>query len=212
MTTRMEAALAAAVVLGLAVAYGVGRSAHARAARHDRPAAVTPTPTSPPPAATAATAAVLPFADARSGITLAYPAAWHAVPAKTAELSVAAPAAPAVLSLDVPPMPYHPFYIPLAMVQSSYLDDLRHKRLPDAVVQESTDVTVAGATARRLTARGHAAPGVAVAPPGTACVDTAVLIVHDRQVYILSCDSTAAAAPVARAALDAAAASVHWTK
>jgi hypothetical protein len=149
--------------------------------------------------------AVRRFTDNAAGITLTYPASWSPSTGKTAELAVADPACGATLSLDVPAMSFHPMFIPLGIVASRYVDALRESNLPDAAVQETADLTVSGATARRVTAKGHACGGAV-------CIDTAVVMVHKGQVFILSCDSDPASQAAARSALDATVASVRWTK
>ena len=205
MTTRVRSALLVAtlVLAGVSIdvcakARAAGRRLSAEAARPvDLPVAR--------PAGRAATG-VRTFADPATGISLAYPAGWRARPARTAELSVAAPAGRASLSLDVPAMPWHPPFIPVGVVTSRYVDAFRQDQVPDATITATVDLKVAGATARRVTARGHAKAG------GCVCDDSAVVIVHAGQVYILSCDSDDAGAATARATLDAAVASVKWTK
>ena len=146
------------------------------------------------------------YADPASGIRFGYPSSWTPVPAKTAVLAVASPAGVgcASLCLDVPPMTWHPPMIPMGIVTSRYIDDLRREQIPDAQVQQSSDVNVSGASARRVTARGHES--------GRVRVDDAVILVHRGQIYILSTDSDDASAPAARAVLDAAVASVQWGK
>jgi hypothetical protein len=193
MTTRVWSAL----LIGSAVVTGASLDLRtkARAAAH-KPCAVT---------TVAALGGTRPFVDAKSGIALNYPTAWHNQPAKTAELAVACPACDAALQLDVPAMGWHPPFIPVGLVTTRYVDALRQSDVPDAAVQETADVQVSGATARRVTCRGHDRKGCP-------CIDTALVIVHSGQVYILSCDSDDAGAPTARRALDAAAASVRWTK
>jgi hypothetical protein len=189
MTTRVWSAVAVCAVAASAIAFDLNRQARA-ARRLAQPASSVGTCT---------------FADPRSGIALCYPAAWQPLPAKTAELAVAAPAGRSSLSLDVPAMGWHPPFIPVGLVTTRYVDALKQDQLPDAAVQETVDLKVAGATARRVTTRGHG-------HDGAVCIDTAIVIVHSGQVYILSCDSDDAGTPVARHALDAAAASVRWTK
>ncbi len=194
MTTRVWSALAVAAVVVAGVSIDLTHQARA-AARRSRPAELGPS----------VAAGTRTFADPRSGICLTYPAAWHHQPARTAELAVADPTGRLSLSLDVPAMSWHPPFIPVGLVSSRYVDALRQDQLPDGVVRETADLKVAGATARRCTVAGHA-------KAGAAAVDTAVVIVHGGQVYILSCDSDAAGAAAARRVLDAAVASVQWTK
>ena len=198
MTTRVWSALLTAAVVTAGVSAGIVHQARGAAARRLL--------ARQPHAAVALPAAAATFADPSSGITLCYPTAWRATKAKTAELAVSAPAGIATLSLDVPTMTVHPWFIPIGMVTTKYVEALRQNTVPDAAVQETADLTVSGATARRVTARGHAAAG------GAVCVDTAVVMVHKGQVYILSCDSDDATRPAAQSALDATLASVKWTK
>ncbi len=191
MTTRVWSA----VLVGAVVIMGVSLDLRGKA----RAAARKPSPAAPVAVGTCT------FTDPKAGIALCYPAAWHPRPAKTAELAVACPSCSASLQLDVPAMDWHPPFIPVGMVTAKYVEALKQSDLPDAAVQETTDLKVAGATARRVTTRGHARSG-------TPSVDTAVVIVHAGQVFILSCDSDDAGSATARHALDAATASVRWTK
>lgn len=187
MSKRMAITLATAVALAAGTTIGVARP------RHHSPT---------PPASTPTGQA---FTDAGGTIMLTLPAGWHRTAAKTAEVAVAAPAGSATLAVDVPAMSVHPWYIPVGLVASGYVDAMRKGAVPDAVVQQSADLTVAGATARRLVIAGHDRGGAAVA-------GVAVLMIHDRQVYIVSCDSDAATASPARETVDRVAASVRWLK
>ena len=193
MTARLASALAMVGVLATGVSIVVARQG--RAERH-----------AAAPVVAVAGPATRAYTDKAGGVTVAYPAGWHATTAATAELSVADPAETVTLRLDVPAMPFHPPFIPVGLVATRYVEALRQAQVPDAKATESADLAVPGATARRVTAAGHAAGGA------TACVDTAVILVHKGQIYLLSCDSDAAHAPAARAALDAAVASVRWGK
>ena len=190
MTTRVWSAVAVAAVALGAITFDLNRQARAAARRAVQSASSVGTRT---------------FADPKSGIALSYPAAWHAQSARTAELAVGDPTGHATLSLDVPAMGWHPPFIPVGLVASRYVDALKQDQLTDGTVQETVDLKVTGATARRVTTRGHG-------HGGAACTDTALVIVHGGQVYILSCDSDDAGTSVARGALDAAASSLRWTK
>ena len=189
----------------VAVLLAVAAAATADHRYRARMAAVRPHPS--PVAVVRPTVTVCTFADPASGIAISYPAGWHPTTSTTAELAVTDPVGTAMLSLDVPAMTFHPIFIPLGVVASRYVADLRRAALPDAAVQETADLTVAGASARRVTARGHRPGGT-----GGPCVDTAVVIVHKGQVYILSCDCDAADQQATRSVLDAAVASVRWTR
>ena len=194
MTARVWTAVAMIAVIAVGVSIDLTRQARA-AARGLRASAAVST----------AEHDLRPFVDSKSGISLCYPTAWRHQSAATAELAVAAPAGQACLSLDVPAMSWHPIFIPIGLVASRYVEDLRHGRMVDGTVTETVDLKVAGATARRVTTRGHDRAGATA-------VDTAVVIVHAGQVYILSCDSDAPGAPLARRTLDVAVGSVRWTK
>ena len=85
-----------------------------------------------------------------------------------------------------------------------YVDDLRKNEIPDAKVEETADLKVAGAPARRVKCHGHA--------KDKDTYDVAVAAVHNDRVYIFSCDSDTDGYETARAALDAAVASVEWIK
>ena len=200
MTIRSGSAL---LLCGLSAAF-VGVERH----RHVKP----PAPYPPHPAVVIVAAAAEPtvcmYTDAASGIRFGYPSTWVPEKAKTAVLAVEAPARVgcASLCLDVPPMPLKlrlPM-IPMGLVTSHYVEDLRKGQIPDAQVQESVDVSVPGASARRIVARGH--------ENGRVRIDDAVFLVRRGQVYILSTDSDDKGAAAARAALDSAVASVQWAK
>ena len=179
----------------------------------------TPPPAAPPLAAASSHpastgAAVAPpqvFDDATDGIRFTYPGGWTAEPTPSGSTRLQTVARPgavdggsATLSLDVPQLPAHiPGFLPIGLIAGGYVDDVR-KRLPDAT-GTPREVTVPGATARRVTSAGHDAAG-------RSTTDDAVLLVHDDRVYILAVDADPAARPAATAALDAAVASLHWTR
>ncbi len=169
----------------------------------------TPAATMTPPVPTTRPTAAMPqvFDSTAAGIHLAFPAAWTARPAtgSTVFKAAAPPAADggsATLTLDVPTLPAHiPGFLPIGLIVNGYVEDVK-KRLPDAT-GTPREVTVADATARRVTLAGHDAAG----RPST---DDAVLMVHADRVYILSADSDPAGRAAATAALDAAVGSIRW--
>jgi len=87
---------------------------------------------------------------------------------------------------------------------NGYVDDLRKNEIHDAKVEETADLRVAGAPARLVKCHGH--------DKGKDAYDVAVAVVHSDRVYIFSCDSDGDGYETARAALDAAVASVEWIK
>jgi hypothetical protein len=149
------------------------------------------------------------FEDKNAGIRLTYPGDWQPEKAQTALLDVAAPEADnkgySSLSLDIPKLPWHPpGFITCGEVESGYVDDLKKNQIHDAKVDENVKITVPDSSARRVKCSGH--------EDGKTMIDVAVLIVHADRVYILSCDSDDAGYVAARAALDAAVASIQWVK
>jgi hypothetical protein len=189
--------------------------------RHATPAAIAPAVTRPALQAKATlspqhVAATVPasqpvatYANTSAGICLSYPANWKPEKAKTAAFAVAGPTGTtrgySSLSLDIPKMPWHiKDMIPMMVVAHDYVSDLRQNQIPDAQVQQETDITVPGASARRITCAGH--------ENGKTSIDVAVILIHADQVYILSADSDDAGRMAARHAIDDAVASLKWTK
>jgi hypothetical protein len=148
------------------------------------------------------------FEDKKLGIRFKYPQSWQPEKAQTAAFDVAAPAdnkGYSSLSLDVPHLPPHiPGMITPRMVTDGYVDDLRKHEIHDAKVDEAVDLKCAGAPARRVKCSGH--------ENGKAMTDVAVAIIHNDRVYIFSCDGDPDGYNAARAALDAAVASIEWIK
>ena len=150
------------------------------------------------------------FDDPKDGIRFVIPAGWTpqcGTSQSTTRVRVLAPPGGdgwAVLTLDVPPLPPHiPGLIPVGMVASGYVDDEK-KRIPDVTGPAPVTVTVPDARARRVALAGHDAAGAVT-------TDEAVVIVHADRIYILSVDAGPGGQPAARAALDAALASIAWT-
>ena len=151
-------------------------------------------------------AAVRPFADAVSGVAFDLPATWSIGPTSgTTKLRATDPTGSSVLTLDVPSLPFHiPGMIPLGLVVSGYVDDEK-KQLAGVTASPPAAVSVTDAKARRSTLTGTDAAGRTV-------IDDAFLVVHGDAVFVLSVDSSPAARPAARAALEAAVASIRWTR
>jgi hypothetical protein len=171
-------------------------------------AAATTAPTTAPAAPPTTAPAPLATFD-KDGVKFCYPANWPGAPAKTAEFDVVAPPAvchgSATLSLDVPSLPpFVPFFISAERVEGGYVKNLRKAQIPNAKIDQDASVTVCGCQGRCVKCSGLV--------KGTPQVDVAVILVHARRVYILSCDSDAAGYAQARAALDLAVQSLTWTK
>jgi hypothetical protein len=150
------------------------------------------------------------FDDTTDGICFARPAGWIAKPPqKTSDDAVYNfndPKSSAVLHLDVPTLPFRPLTIPIWTVSMKYVGQLKSSDIPDATADPEVDLTtIPTATARRVCCHGHS-------PAGLPVEDSALLLVHDRRIFVLSVDSTATDAPKARAALDTAAATIQWTR
>jgi hypothetical protein len=189
----------------------VGQYVHARSARlhGDKSGCVYIAGPTTNPSGSPAKVSV-PFDDMADGICFARPAGWIAKPLqKTSDDSVYNfndPKSSAVLHLDVPTMPYRPFAIPMWTVSMQYIGQLKKGDIPDAAADPAVDLSnIPTATARRVCCHGHS-------PAGLSVEDSAVLLVHDRRVFVLSVDSSATDAPKARAALDTAAATIQWTR
>jgi hypothetical protein len=146
-----------------------------------------------------------------SGIQFDYPGDWKPTKGQTALFAISAPDAPAgcdvnpSLNLDVPKLPWHlPGMITLGMVANGYISDLKKSQIPDAVCKEQLMMTICGEKAKRVTCCGH--------KNGKSSTDMAIILVHADRVYILSADSDDTGCDCARKALDAAVASMKWTK
>jgi len=138
---------------------------------------------------------------------LTYPRDWQPEKGSKSVLDVATGGdkAYAELSLDIPKLPWHPpGMLPLSSIEHGYVSDLKKNQIHDAQVDESVAVKVPDSSARRVKCSGH--------ENGKVMIDVAVLIVHADRVYILSCDGDDDGYATARAALDAAVASIQWIK
>jgi len=94
--------------------------------------------------------------------------------------------------------------ITVNMVASGYISDLKKNQIHDAVVNERVPITVSGCAGQRITSKGH--------ENGQLSIDVAIILIHADKVYILSADSDEAGCDTARKTLDAAVASLKWTK
>jgi hypothetical protein len=149
------------------------------------------------------------FQSTTAAIQFQYPADWTPAKAATAVFDIVEPAncaGCASMCLDVPSLPPAIFrgMITAKMVENGYVKDLRKNQIHDATVDESVELKLPASRARRVKCSGH--------QDGKTAIDVAVLIVHANRIYIFSCDSDEAGYPKARAALDAAVASMEWLK
>jgi hypothetical protein len=149
------------------------------------------------------------FQNTTAAIRFKYPGDWTAAKGATAVFEIVEPAncaGCASICLDVPSLPPAIFrgMITPKMVENGYLKDLRKNLIRDATVDESVELKLPASRARRVKCSGH--------QDSKAAIDVAVLIVHANRIYIFSCDSDAAGYTNARAALDAAVASMEWMK
>lgn len=170
--------------------------------------------------ATAPSAATQIFDCAAGHFRIAYSAGWHAQTGTTSSVSgegkkvedttvlILLPAGAKnderCMSVDLPELPPHiPGLIPLGMVASGYISDLR-KQHPELKVEESDSATVPDARARHVRMtwkekdRGY--------------FDMAVLIVHKDQILIFSADGDADGYEEIRKVFDSIVLSIKWLK
>jgi hypothetical protein len=143
------------------------------------------------------------YSDAEAGISFSYPADWKRTAKSSTQMKLSAPGN-TQFTLDIPVLPFHiPGMIPLASVESGYVDDFK-KRMPDAVVYTEADPTVPEAKQGRMLLTGHV--------DGKSAVDDVAIIVHDDRIYILAVDSDSPSARQMSSALDGILQSLRWTK
>ncbi len=114
------------------------------------------------------------------------------------------------ITVLVPVLPPHiPGFIPVLMVESGFVDDLR-KRFRTVHETQSVDVQIPGTSGCRQATVNVANP----LDPGedTASVIQVLLAVHGDGVYIFDAETSDAAAPGAKAALKTMSDSLKWTK
>lgn len=111
---------------------------------------------------------------------------------------------PQRIRLDVPDLPPHfPGMIKLGLIQNGYLDDLRRQH-PDLKVDESSERSVPGASARLVRSTWQ--------QNGRPLDDVALMMIHGERVFILSMQADADHLGPTRGAFDQIARSVTWTK
>jgi hypothetical protein len=108
------------------------------------------------------------------------------------------------ISIDLPSLPPHiPGFIPLGLVASGYVSDLR-KQHPDLKVEESSAFTVPHAQARRICTTWKS--------DGRGSFDLAVLVIHDDHILIFSADGDADRHDEIRKAFDVVVSSIQWLR
>ena len=107
------------------------------------------------------------------------------------------------ISLDVPDLPPHlPGMIPMRLVKSGYLDDL--KKNNGAIQTREEAYPVAGVEGRLLVSHWE--------KDGKSRADIALVLIHSDRVYILGATTDAAGEPAIRAVFDGIAKSMQWIK
>jgi len=192
---RCGVMVAVLIIAGLACSRGHGRSV---------PTPVTAPTTAPSPATS--TAADGTFNRPDLGVRVDWPAGWVKQPSNDFVLLVARQGGDgsSTLSLDVPALPPHiPGLIPIGSVRGGYVDDLRKS----AGTLKTTDLSPPALpqTSERFVRSTWTADGVE-------WQETALLMVHGDRVYILRGKSKTSDEPATRAAFDAVATSLQWTK
>lgn len=147
------------------------------------------------------------YQDKKHGVSLKYPAGWKTKADSDYDLRLV-PAAgddQRAITFDAPDIPSIPLFgIPMGMVESHYIDDLRSKH-PGLVVDGAADYSLAGAKKARLVR-------LSWKRDGTPHSSASLLIVHGNNVFILCADSDAKDWPATRADFDKIAGSIMWGK
>jgi hypothetical protein len=140
------------------------------------------------------------------GVKLDWPAGWAKRSSDDFVLLLARDGgdAPSTLSLDVPDLPPHiPGMIPVPSVRGGYLDDLR-KAVGAIKTTDLPPTPLPASSEKCVRSTWSDAQGE--------WQETALLIVHADRVYILRGRSKTADEQATRAAFDAVAKSLQWTK
>lgn len=208
------------VALSLLLSCRVGQTAPAKTV------APSPVPTAAPSTRTASPAtapsdATKDFESHDGHFRISYSAAWHAQAGTTSStgdyqgkkvqdttvltlLPSGAKNSDRSIGVDLPELPPHiPGLIPLGMVTSGYISDLR-KQHPDLKVEESQSTTIPDARAHRVRLTWK--------EKDRGCFDMAVLIVHKDQILIFSADGDGDGYDEIRKVFDPIISSIKWVK
>ena len=149
------------------------------------------------------------YEDKKLGVTIHYPSTWTAKKDVDYDLHLT-PTQPGgggerSITFDAPDIPSIPvFGIPMGMVESGYIDDIRKKH-PGLVVEKAVDHKVEGAKKARLV---H----LFWKRDGTPHQSLSLLIVKGDHVFILSADADEPAWAATKADMDLIVASIVWSK
>ena len=148
-----------------------------------------------------------PYRDKKHGVSLTYPASWKTKPDNDYDLRLvpASGNAPSAITFDAPDVPSIPLFgIPMGMVESHYIDDLRSKH-PGLTVDGAENYSLAGANKARLVRLSWKREGIEHH-------SASLLIVHGNDVFILCADSDANDWAAARGDFDKIAGTINWGK
>lgn len=214
---RFMAPLAMTTTLACMAIAGCGRDDHAQPGPATSPGAAAtssviladvaapPAPAAPPATAPVALPPMIPWADKKDGVSLAYPGDWTSKEDKDYVLRLVATGSDRTITFDVPDLPFHiPGMIPLGMVASGYTDDLKEKHA-DRQIDSQADHPIAGAPKAKLVQTSWK-------QNGTKYNNIALLIVHGDHVYILAAEASDADWPASKAAFDKIAGAIQWVK
>jgi hypothetical protein len=148
------------------------------------------------------------YDNAKFGLDITEPAGYSPKPSDDYDLLLVPAKAPATpidfLSLEAPDLPVHiPGFIPLNMVVSGYIDDLK-KSHANLTVDENQAYTIPDAKASIV--QSHWPDGQ------TTDMESAILIVHGDHVFILRADADAAGKAKTLQDYDAFVKSLQWKK
>jgi hypothetical protein len=148
------------------------------------------------------------YDSAKFGLKLTEPAGYSPKPSDDVDLLLVPPNSPAPpidsLSLEVPDLPIHiPGLIPLNMVVSGYIDDLK-KAHANLTIDQNQTYTIPDAKAWIVQSHWPDSK--------TTDMESTILIVHGDHVYILRADADAAGKAKTLKDYDAFVKSLQWKK
>lgn len=151
-------------------------------------------------------AGVVQYLNTQHGIQLGYPARWTAHPSDDYVLLLMPPGVDqpqaCSLSLDIPDLPPHlPGMIRMGMIKNGYLEDLR-KNAPDLKIVEDQSHPIAAAVGRLVRTTWTA--------NGQSFGESALLLIHKGDVFIIRSTSDADHLSTARPAFEQVVGSIRW--